>query len=152
MKIIQNAKTSKEEFIAASQLSKIIFTHKALFGAIRELCHTFNEVELLEHYGDYMKLKVPKLNKTVGSLFGIMETFKINHEVQDYSVSQTTLEQIFNDFAMIPDGHRLDTQLEINELSIKNEISKRKVNKAKTLFIDETGHLAVESDEIIDIL
>ena len=81
MRIIADFKDSTEAFIPGSQLSKILFTHKSLFGAMRELCHTFGKVDLLEHYGDYMKLRVPKLNKTVGSLFGIMETFKLNHEI-----------------------------------------------------------------------
>lgn len=79
--------TSKEKFISGSQLSKLLFTHKALFGAISELCYYFEEAELLEHYGEYVKVKVPKKDKTVGSLFGLMETFKLNHEIMDYSVS-----------------------------------------------------------------
>ena len=92
MRILREIKDSPEAFIPGSQLSKLLFSHRGLFGGVRELCHHFHEVELLEHYGEYMKLKVPKLNKTVGSLFGIMETFKLNHEIQDYSVSETTLE------------------------------------------------------------
>ena len=109
MSILQQTLSTKEAFIPGSQLSKLLYMHKALFGAIRELCHHFSEVEIVEHVGEYIKVKVPKLNKTVGSLFGIMETFKLNYEVQDYSVSQTTLEQIFFDFARIAEGQRLDT-------------------------------------------
>lgn len=46
-----------------------------------------------------MKIRVPKHNFTVGYLFGVMETFKQNKEISDYSVSQTSLEQIFHEFA-----------------------------------------------------
>ena len=46
-----------------------------------------------------MKVRVPKMNKTVGSLFGAMEKSKEDFDILDYSISQTTLEQIFQEFA-----------------------------------------------------
>ena len=46
-----------------------------------------------------MKIRVPKLDKTVGYLFGAMEKNKEEYDIQDYSISQTTLEQIFHEFA-----------------------------------------------------
>ena len=70
----------------------MIFNHRALFGLIKQLCDNFGRVEFLEHYGEYMKVKVPKLDKTVGFLFGLMETNKFENNIQDYSISQTTLE------------------------------------------------------------
>ena len=44
-------------------------------------------------------MRVPKQKKTIGWLFGLLEQEKNNLGIQDYSVSQTTLEQIFQSFA-----------------------------------------------------
>ena len=46
-----------------------------------------------------MKLRVPKQDRTVGSLFRTMEKNKEDYDIQDYSISETTLEQIFHEFA-----------------------------------------------------
>jgi len=59
------------------------------------LCETFNQVEVLEFYGNYMRLRIERLNKSIGTVFGIIEGFKEQYNVSSYSVSQTTLEQIF---------------------------------------------------------
>jgi ATP-binding cassette subfamily A (ABC1) protein 3 len=56
-------------------------------------------VELLEHYNDYFKLKVEKKAKSIGFLFGMIEGLKAECKISEYSVSQTTLEQIFQTFA-----------------------------------------------------
>ena len=52
-------------------------------------------MEILEHYSDYFKLKVDKSDKSIGFLFGLIESCKTDFEISEYSVSQTTLEQIF---------------------------------------------------------
>jgi hypothetical protein len=54
---------------------------------------------VLEHYSDYFKLKVEKIDKSIGFLFGMIEGTKTDCAVSEYSVSQTTLEQIFQNFA-----------------------------------------------------
>ena len=71
----------------------------ALFGVIESLCHEFINVEVLEHYGSYMRLRVERHNKSIGFLFKLIEELKEEHQLEDYSVSQTTLEQIFQGFA-----------------------------------------------------
>ena len=42
-----------------------------------------------------MRLRIERLNKSIGTVFGIIEGFKEQYNVSSYSVSQTTLEQIF---------------------------------------------------------
>jgi len=49
-------------------------------------------VDLLEKYGAYAKLRIPLKEKTLGTLFGLIEELKISHDVSEYSVSQTTLD------------------------------------------------------------
>jgi hypothetical protein len=63
------------------------------------LCEDFKEVELLEHYNDYYKLRVPRGEKTIGFVFSLIENRKEEFNISEYSASQTTLEQIFQTFA-----------------------------------------------------
>lgn len=66
---------------------------------LTELCREYDEVELLEKYGSYMKIRVATKGRSLGTLFGLIESIKTKYGVSDYSVSQTTLEQIFQSFA-----------------------------------------------------
>ena len=68
---------------------------------INSLTDLFPSVEILEHYNDYYKLRVPKGDRTIGFVFGMIEDRKDEMCISEYSVSQTTLEQIFQTFANI---------------------------------------------------
>jgi len=59
---------------------------------IDELCESFASVEILEHYYDYFKFRVPRGRKSIGFLFGLIESRKEQYCISEYSVSQTTLE------------------------------------------------------------
>ena len=50
---------------------------------------------MLEHYRDYFKFRVPTSGKSIGFLFGLVEHHKEQFGISEYSVGQTTLEQIF---------------------------------------------------------
>jgi len=82
-----------------NEIASEIFIKGALFGVIESLCHEFVSVEIIEHYGSYMRLRVERHNKSIGFLFKLIEELKEEHQLEDYSVSQTTLEQIFQGFA-----------------------------------------------------
>ena len=69
------------------------------FAIIDFLTSNFEKVEILEQCGEFFKLRVPKEDKTIGWLFGQLEHEKRSLHIQEYSVSQTTLEQIFQNFA-----------------------------------------------------
>lgn len=60
---------------------------------------------MLEQYADYFKLRVLRGKKTIGFTFGLIETKKEEFGIAEYSVSQTTLEQIFQQFAQITYGN-----------------------------------------------
>lgn len=77
--------------LSANELSYLLYTETKLTGVLCEICREFTEVELLEKYGSYMKLRVPK-RRSLGALFGLVEEIKNKYSVSDYSVSQTTLE------------------------------------------------------------
>jgi hypothetical protein len=46
----------------------------------------------------HLKLDNPK-DLSIGYLFGFLHKLKENHRVKDFDATQTTLEQIFNQFA-----------------------------------------------------
>ena len=56
-----------------------MFVKGALFGVIESLCHEFVNVEVIEHYGSYMKLRVERHNKSIGFLFKLIEELKEEH-------------------------------------------------------------------------
>lgn len=44
-------------------------------------------------------MKISRGNFSIGYLFGLVEENKGNYQINEYSVAQTSLEQIFNNFA-----------------------------------------------------
>ena len=74
--------------------------------AIENFLHkTFAKVKLIEHYLSFYKYKVEKqADKSLGSLFSAIESNKNQLNISEYSVTQTSLEQIFNQFARMG-GH-----------------------------------------------
>jgi hypothetical protein len=63
------------------------------------ICKEFESIELLEQYGNYIKVRVPRGTRTIGAMFGLIVDMKKLHSIDQYSVNQTTLEQIFQTFA-----------------------------------------------------
>lgn len=66
----------------------------------------FKESQIIEHYGNSWRLKVSRDNYSIGFLFGMMEEIQEQFEISEYSVAQTTLEQIFNNFAHEAESQR----------------------------------------------
>ena len=77
----------------------------------------FSEVEELEHYGSSWKVKTSKDDFSIGSIFGMFEDFKNEMCISEYSVNQTTLEQIFNDFATADE--RTSSRVSVRRMSRK---------------------------------
>jgi hypothetical protein len=44
-------------------------------------------VEILEHYNDYYKMRVPRGDKSIGFIFGLIEDKKDLIKITEYSVS-----------------------------------------------------------------
>ena len=53
----------------------------------------------MEQCGDYYKMRMPREDKTIGYLFGQVQSMKADTNIQEYGVQQTSLEQIFQNFA-----------------------------------------------------
>ena len=104
-------------------LVTFLFAQRIGFSVIRFLLGIFDQVEMLEQCGDFYKLRVPKGEKTIGWLFGHIEDNKANLGIQEYSVSQTTLEQIFQMFAnqaILEDKNAFVFKLISNKLTLLN--------------------------------
>lgn len=69
------------------------------YNFIQFLEHKFKEFQLLEHYSNSYTFKVSRDQQSIGYVFGMMEEIKKQFEIQEYSATQTSLEQIFNIFA-----------------------------------------------------
>jgi hypothetical protein len=64
---------------------------------------------VLEHYNTYFKFRVPRSEKSIGYVFGLIEQSKIPAHVVEYSISQTTIEQIFQYFANLEQEDKVNT-------------------------------------------
>lgn len=56
---------------------------------------TFPDTEVFDDNQGYVHFRIPNDNAKLGQIFGVMEHAKRQFSVDDYSVHQTTLEQIF---------------------------------------------------------
>ena len=59
----------------------------------------FHAVELLERHGNLVTLRVNTRGMKLSEVFSFMEDVKIRCSIEEYSIAQMTLEQIFNFFA-----------------------------------------------------
>jgi hypothetical protein len=54
---------------------------------IEALVETFNSAEILEHYNDYYKIRVPRGDKSIGFVFSYIENKKQEFNISEYSAS-----------------------------------------------------------------
>eukprot|EP00299_Pterocystis_sp_00344_P002494 c12818_g1_i1.p1 GENE.c12818_g1_i1~~c12818_g1_i1.p1 ORF type:complete len:1215 (-),score=255.25 c12818_g1_i1:43-3321(-) len=74
---------------------------------IRFFNEKFPDHLVVECSANHLVVRLPQTNLTVGSVFDALETHKQQLGIAEYSVSQTTLEQIFNTFASQQDEERV---------------------------------------------
>ena len=88
---------------------------------IDKISKKFTEADILEHYGFLWKQVMPRDQHSIGYLFGEKESLQKEFNVAEYQVSQTTLEQIFNTFAMMSESKPVNRQ---------NTIARRSTRKS----------------------
>lgn len=54
-----------------------------------------------EEYSGLLTYFIPNSNLKWSAMFGLMEEAKVKFNIEDYSLSQTTLEQVFLSFAKL---------------------------------------------------
>lgn len=92
--------TQTKEPIKAGEFLRWMFIEGEGARAVANLQDKFKEFKIIEHYGSSWKIKVSRDSYSIGYLFGMMEDIQQDFNISEYSVIQTTLEQIFNSFAM----------------------------------------------------
>merc|ERR1712070_645827 len=96
----------------------------------------FSQYEIVEHYNNSWKIKTSRDNYSIGFLFGMMEDLKESYDISEYQVSQTTLEQIFNNFAKMGE--------QTNPLNRKVTLKRRAVQSVNGASA-HTGEIAEDS-------
>lgn len=81
--------------VSVKSLISWLYIEKCGLHIVEGLVDNFESVELLEHYNDYFKMRVPRGDKSIGFVFSFIENRKEEFNISEYSASQTTLEQIF---------------------------------------------------------
>lgn len=61
----------------------------------KEITQLFPSADLKEHYLDILTYHIPDQNLKWSEVFGIMEQVKTVLNIDDYSLTQTSLEQVF---------------------------------------------------------
>ena len=90
---------ANEGEICAYDLVNFVYVMGQGFRVITKIASLFERVEIIEQVGEHYKLRVPRENKSIGYLFGFIESMKQDVNIQEYSVNETSLEQIFQTFA-----------------------------------------------------
>ena len=85
--------------IKLQSFANFVFTQRNGLKVCELLASNFEQVELIEQCGDFFKFRIPREDKTIGFLFGLVEDRTADFNISEYSISQTSLEQIFQAFA-----------------------------------------------------
>jgi len=82
-------------------INYILYVDKVM-DLTSELLDSFEKITINYLYENNIRLKLPKnsdQNPTIGFLLGLLENKKTEFQISEFSVTQTSLEQIFNKFA-----------------------------------------------------
>ena len=113
------------------QLVSWIFFITNSLKLIKKAKENFEEVILTEYIDNNFLFKIKKSEngKSIGFLFGLFENLRNECNVTEYSIQQTSLEQIFNQFAA-RQGKKDDQEIEKKtEINIDDELLNRLLNE-----------------------
>lgn len=90
--LVLEAHLDPDDEVKLYHLVQYLYVQQSGFKFIEGMAGLFDQVEILEHCGDFYKFRVPKEGKTIGYLFGLIEDKKAEFNISEYSVQQTSLE------------------------------------------------------------
>ena len=64
-----------------------IYIEQCGMRIIEGLVNEFSQAEILEHYNDYYKIRVPRGDKSIGFVFSLIENKKQEFNISEYSAS-----------------------------------------------------------------
>jgi len=88
----------KKKKISARLLIEWIMIEKCGLNLQNFFRENFGEISIIEHFESFYRFKAPN-QMTVGNFFGLLENNKSQLNIQQYSIKQGSIEQIFNHFA-----------------------------------------------------
>ncbi|CAG9322388.1 unnamed protein product [Blepharisma stoltei] len=93
---------STDGYISREALVSWIIVENRGDNIMKWLKSEFSDVSMIEHYMTLYKFKIGKQeDKTIGYLFSSVEKKKKELKISEYALSQTSLDQIFTNFAMM---------------------------------------------------
>ena len=75
-----------------SNFVNFVYTMQYGWMVINLLVRNFARVDLIEQCSDFFKFRIPREDKTIGTVFGLIEDQKLTCNISEYSVNQTSLE------------------------------------------------------------
>jgi len=63
---VQMENVDLTQLCSASVFAEKLWNVRNLYGTIKEICRAFGSIEVLEQYGNYMRLRVSRQDKTIG--------------------------------------------------------------------------------------
>eukprot|EP01029_Cantina_marsupialis_P003977 TRINITY_DN139_c0_g3_i1.p1 TRINITY_DN139_c0_g3~~TRINITY_DN139_c0_g3_i1.p1 ORF type:complete len:1613 (-),score=439.95 TRINITY_DN139_c0_g3_i1:776-5008(-) len=90
-------------------LSSWLILEQAVENTFTAVLETFPNSVLKERQGFTLRFEIPKNAMTLAQMFGKVSSLSKNLPIESYSLSQTTLEQIFNRFASEQDEETLNS-------------------------------------------
>ena len=116
-------------YIPIRALISWTFFVKNALNFIKKAERYFESIILTEHIDNNFLFKMKKNNntKSIGFFFGLFESNKDNCHVTEYSIQQTSLEQIFNMFEDRQRQANLVKKKSINGQVIEEEIKKEEI-------------------------
>lgn len=134
---------NQNKCIHINQALQWLQTESFGFEFLKLLSKTFDQVEVLEHVADFFKVRVPRGETTIGYAFGRIEDRKQALRISEYSVSQTTLEQIFQTFA------KITVMDSVNKIKLKQEVDEE-TQKVTTMMYKIKGEVQDLPTSVID--
>eukprot|EP00744_Colponema_vietnamica_P001462 GILI01002420.1.p1 GENE.GILI01002420.1~~GILI01002420.1.p1 ORF type:complete len:1195 (+),score=422.18 GILI01002420.1:401-3586(+) len=94
-----HASLSRDSQVSSKSFAEWWITEDRLHAIAAFVYSQFPGSVLLEHHSSFSRFRLPKQNLSLADVFRVFAENKEKLFVQEYSLSQTTLEQIFNSFA-----------------------------------------------------
>ncbi len=91
-----------------------VFDENRINGFYTVIKNSFPNSQLKEAYEGFVHIYVNETNLSLAQLFRIIESCKQTYSIENYTVSQTTLEQVFLNFAR--------SQLDADELRRRTRV------------------------------
>jgi ATP-binding cassette subfamily A (ABC1) protein 3 len=100
-----------------------IFDENRVNGFYNIVKNSFSNSHLKEAYEGFVHIHIIEPNLSLAQLFRIIESCKQTYSIENYTVSQTTLEQVFLNFARSQlDADELQRRIRVENSCSKNLI------------------------------